>query len=297
MGKFYSDELERGIQLLYCQLDSSKYKEAVALLEKAVANNEPDAYYVLARCYAWGDSGFPDSPENDKKALELSMRGAELGSSLAILGADRFSKLEALKPYMKVTHEEAFEEVLKMAEAGNALAIYAVGLVYFWGDVIALPKYNLGSIQDNALEGVKWFDKGAELGFIPAFKNAFISRTKDGEDIPKDIPGAIALVEKVQNCCAIPPIFYVNIGNAYHKLYRVDKMIEWYKRGVEAGDAASMFNLANAYEKGEGVEQNNEMAINYYQMAKKAGIGPDADKALHRLKKGVLGSLLGKLFG
>ncbi len=289
MGIFYSNELEKGIKLLYHQNDKSKYPEAVSLIEKAAANNEPDAYYVLARCYAWGDSGLPDSKENDKKALELSQRGAELGSSLAILGADRFSRLKAVQPFMKVTHEQAFEEAVKMAESGNALAMYAVGLVYFWGDIVSLPKYALSSRKENSMAGVKWFDKAADKGFIPAFRNAYISRRDGTNEVLVDIAAAVRLVEIVEKHCEIPPRFYANIGNDYDKLGQKDKMIEWYQRGVESGDANSMFNLAYSYEYGDGVPKDYAMAVKFYQQAKDAGYGPNADKALAKFKKTLFG--------
>lgn len=293
MQKFYSDNLEEGIKLLYCQTNPALYKDAVSLLEKAAADNEPDAYYVLARCYAWGDSGLPDSKENDRKALELSQRGAELGSSLAILGADRFGHLKSMEPYMKITHEQAFTNALNMAESGNALAMYAVGLVFYWGDIRKLPGYRLPSAEANAAESLKWFDRGAAQGFIPALKNAYIARTNGSNHVQKDIPGAIALLETVQNYCEVPPTLCSNIGNDYEKIGRKDKMIEWYQRGVEAGDAICMFNLAYSYENGDGISKSNNKAYDYYQRSLNAGYGPAAER-LKRLKKPFLASLLDK---
>lgn len=291
MTSNYSYELREAIRLLYFQTDKSKYPEAVSLLEKAAAKDEADAYYVLARCYAWGDGGFEDSRENDEKALELSKRGAQLGSCLAILGADRFSCLEDIQPFMKVTHEQAFEEAVRMAEGGNALAMYAVGLVYFWGDIQELPKYALSSRSENSLEGVKWFDKAAEKGFIPAFENAYISRRKGTNEVPIDIPAAVGVVERVEGCCEIPSDLYVNIGNDYDKIGRKDKMIEWYNKGVESGDATSMYNLAYSYENGDGVAQDYAMAVAWYQKAKEAGFGPNADKALAKFKRTLFGKI------
>lgn len=288
MGIFYSDELEKGIELLYQQRDTSKYREAVSLIKKAVAKDEPDAYYVLARCYAWGDSGLPDSKENDKKALELSQKGAKLGSSLAILGADRFSRLKEVEPFMKVTHEQAFEEAVRMAESGNALAMYAVGLVYFWGDIVALQKYALPSRKDNSVEGVKWFDRAADKGFIPAFRNAYISRRDGTNGVPIDLAAAVRLVENVQGHCEIPARLYGNIGNDYDKLGFKDKMIEWYQRGVELGDPYCMYNLGYSYEYGDGVPMDYAMAVKYYKKAKNAGHG-DADKALAKFKRTLFG--------
>lgn len=284
MQKFYSEQLAEAIKLLYFQTDASLYPKAVPLLEKAAAANEPDAFYVLARCYAWGDSGLPDSKENDKKALELSKRGAELGSALAILGADRFGKLGAIKPQMKMTHEEAFAAAIKMADSGNPLAMYAVGLVYFWGDVNRLPAYKLPTPEANALESLKWFDRAAEQGFVPGFRNGYLSRRQGENRVPKDLGAALTFVERVQDRCAIPSVLYSNIGNDYDTFGQKDKMIYWYQRGVEAGENLCMNNLAYSYEHGDGVKQDNKLAYKYYKMAFDAGYAPAA-KSLERVKK------------
>ncbi len=47
MGKFYSDTLEAGIKLLYFQADETRFPEGVALLEKAVAADEPPEFDTL----------------------------------------------------------------------------------------------------------------------------------------------------------------------------------------------------------------------------------------------------------
>lgn len=60
MGRFYSDTLEKGIRLLYFQADPSQYPRGIKLLEQAVQAEEPDAFYFLARCYAWEDGNVPE---------------------------------------------------------------------------------------------------------------------------------------------------------------------------------------------------------------------------------------------
>ena len=91
MENYYSDTLREGLRLLYFQADQSRFPEGVRLLEEAVANEEPHAFYFLARCYGWGDGNVK---ENDKKARQLSKRGIELGSDLCVLGADRMRSEE-----------------------------------------------------------------------------------------------------------------------------------------------------------------------------------------------------------
>ena len=121
MRNYYSDTLKEGLRLLYFQAeDSSRYAEGVQLLEQAVANEEPDAFYFLARCYGWGDGNVKD---DDRKAKKLSKRGIELGSDLCVLGADRMDILKGdIEKAMTGTLKDAFDGVLAMAEDGEPMA-------------------------------------------------------------------------------------------------------------------------------------------------------------------------------
>lgn len=121
MERYYSDTLCKGLRLLYFQADPAKFAEGVELLEKAVANEEPHAFYFLTRCYGWGDGNVA---ENEKKAKKLSKRGIELGSDLCVLGADRMDILKGdIKNAMTGTLEDAYEGVLAMAQAGEPIPV------------------------------------------------------------------------------------------------------------------------------------------------------------------------------
>ena len=126
MERYYSDILCQGLRLIYFQADPSGFAEGVQLLEKAVALDEPHAFYFLARCYGWGDGNVK---VNEKRAKKLSKRGIELGSDLCVLGADRMDILKGdIKNAMTGTLEEAFQGVLSMAKNGEPMAQYAIGL-------------------------------------------------------------------------------------------------------------------------------------------------------------------------
>ena len=52
-------------------------------------------------------------------------------------GADRMGALnEEMKAVMVRSLRESYDAVLKMAEAGDPMAQYTVGLFYFWGDML-----------------------------------------------------------------------------------------------------------------------------------------------------------------
>ncbi len=189
MERYYSDTLCQGLRLIYFQSDSSKFAEGVQLLEMATANEEPHAFYFLARCYGWGDG---DVTPNERKAKKLSKRGIELGSSLCVLGADRMDILKGdVKNAMTGTLEDAFQGVMAMAESGEPMAQYAIGLFYFWGDMLLnFQKPSKEDFQrcekENATNALKWFRASAAQGCIPAFRNAFNSVRNGVNGVPKN---------------------------------------------------------------------------------------------------------------
>lgn len=129
--------------------DVSEYKSKHELEEAAKAN-DVEAIFVLASMYATGEGEKLDQ----KKALELFEKSAQLGSSNAMLqlgliyrnGNDLIKKddLKALK---------WFEQG---AKKGNPSAIHNLGVSYYKG---------LGITEDKA-KAFKYFSQSAELGLL-----------------------------------------------------------------------------------------------------------------------------------
>ena len=110
MGRFYSDTLEEGVRLIYFQADPALFPRGVNLVEQAVEAGEPNAYYYLARCYAWGDGNVK---EDERRAKELYKKGIALGSDLCVLGADRMNALnEEMRSVMVRSMRESYDAVL-----------------------------------------------------------------------------------------------------------------------------------------------------------------------------------------
>lgn len=249
MRKYYSDELEKGIELLYFQTDSSRYAEGVRLIERACQNKEPDAFYFMARCYAWGNGNVES---DDAKAIEYSRQGAALGSDLCIIGAERFGELKKLDGYMQHSLQEAIDAVKEMALAGNPMAQYAVGLFYYWGDAVFLQGWSTTQELDelemvNGPEGVRWFKMAAKQGCIPAFQNVYISTRNGSNGVPKDVRAALAFAEEMKDTVQIPIDMYDMIGNDYEKEKDTARQIEWYEKGIEAGNRNCINNLGMVY--------------------------------------------------
>lgn len=263
MDKFYSEELEQGIRLLYFQTDTEEYAEGVKLIEQAAANDEADAYYFLARCYAWGDGNVPDDEE---KAIQLSKTGIKLGSDLCVLGAKRFDGLHGeLEEAMHHSLADSFEAVKKRAKEGDVMAQYAVGLFYYWQDVSVLQKPETQEEYDhnevmNGNESHKWFRMAARSGCIPAYQNVYRSLANGGNGILKDIAAAVAFAEEVKDFVQISGENCYDVSYDYGELKKYEQQRIWAERGAADGNASCFNSLGIIYLNGYGTPEDDAKA-------------------------------------
>lgn len=269
MGEFYSDVLERGIRLIYFQADRSLFPEGVKLISKAVEAGEPDAHYFLARCYGWEDA---DVKEDSRKARELSKQGIQLGSDLCVLGAERMGILKGdLKAAMPRSLWDSLQAVLKVAEAGEPMAQYAVGLFYFWGDMLMnFQKPDRAGFsqceQENAAEALKWFRLSAGQGCLPAFRNAFNSVRTGLNGTKKDVSEALRWVETVDKEVDLKDYYHDIIGE-YQDLKDYKSAVRWCQRGIEAGDPLSANSLGLILLEGnEQVPMDEKEALRLFEL-------------------------------
>jgi TPR repeat protein len=73
-------------------------------------------------------------------------------------------------------------------------------------------------------------------------------------------------------------IGYLGIPNP---MYNAKKCVYWYTKACEEGHAEACNNLASYYEKGEGCEQNFNIALNLYKRA--AELGSPNGKKNHKI--------------
>lgn len=270
MERYYSNTLCEGLRLLYFQSDPSKFAEGVQLLEKAVQEEEPHAFYFLARCYGWGDGNVK---VNEKRAKKLSKRGIELGSDLCVLGADRMDILKGdVKNAMTGTLEEAFNGVLAMAEAGEPMAQYAIGLFYFWGDMLLNfqkpPKEEFRKYEkENAAHALKWFRLSAQQGCIPAFRNAFNSVRNGVNGVTQNLEEALRWAETMDGKVDMRD-YYHSFILEYQKLKRHADAIRWCERGVQDGVTVCAIDLGLVYLYGDrGAAEDDARALQLFNMA------------------------------
>ena len=77
------------------------------------------------------------------------------------------------------------------------------------------------------------------------------------------------------------------IGAAAHRAGQFDQALEWFNKAVEGGSAQAMCNLAVMYQKGQGVEKNEEKVRELLDRAEALG-EPAAAELRRRIQNGEL---------
>jgi localization factor PodJL len=159
--------------------------------------------------------------------------------------------------------------------AQDPAAEYELAIRYFEGR----------GLTQNAEESVRWLDRAAKAGFVPAqFRLA--SAMEKGDGIKRDIQGArrlyIAAAEKghAKAMHNLAVLYAEGIeGKPDYKM-----AAQWFRRAAALGVADSQFNLAILYARGIGTEQNLAESYKWFALAAAKG---DQDAAKKRDEVGA----------
>ena len=154
-------------------------------------------------------------------------------------------------------------------DAGKAIAYYEK--VYeLHGDHAGEAANQIGNIyngQKNYVKKVEWYKKSAEEGYDWGMSN-LAGCYRDGEGVQEDQEQAIAWFQKAYELHGDAAGEAANrIGNIYYNQKNYVKKVEWYKKSAEEGYDWGMRNLGMCYRDGEGVQEDQEQAIAWYQKA------------------------------
>jgi len=167
------------------------------------------------------------------------------------------------------TPEPYSEELVKKAEAGDAVAQYDLGLCYSEGLVVAKDKK----------EALKWYTKSAEQGYSWA-QSDLGTRYTLGLGVAKDEKEALKWYKKVAEQEATPTTPAQSFKGTYEQNYLGDyysftkdfkEAVKWYTKAAEQGDIQAQNNLGSLYYKGEGVTQDYKEAVKWYTKAAEQG--------------------------
>lgn len=225
------------------------------LLKSAEKGNSKAQYYVgqiLLGTKHLGELGssIEDIPKNAEAGIEWLRRSANSGDSLA---------MEALfKEYMdgknvKQNQKEAFKLAQSAAQKGDAGAAMSVGAMYY-----------LGAGVDNDLkEALRYWHISAELGYQTA--KVFLGATYNPDNWENSRPSSYGWFSD-----------YLQSGDTLSSLdigvRNPQEAVKWLKEAskkfYDTGSEDKCENaLGNAYFKGDGVNQDFEEAINWWQRA------------------------------
>lgn len=155
-------------------------------------------------------------------------------------------------------HVKAVTLFLPLAEQGNAVAQFNLGVIYSQGRVF---------LQDYPAV-TQWYQLSANQGYAPAQVNLGILYLQ-GLGVKQDFKEAIRwfqLAAKQNNALA-----QLNLGDMYALGYGVlqdyDSAIQWYRLAADQGNALAQYKLGLLYSKGQGVSPNLETAYTWLNLA------------------------------
>lgn len=284
MSKVLSNEVNQALQDIYYNERARRGKQAMQLLERASAAGDGDASCILARCYCghqyvWKGHGFP---EDDDKATALLHLSVEQGSALGVMVALRSGELtpELLKKMPFASLKEAFDQVLELAQEGNAFCQYTIANSYFWWDFLAIQ--NKGSesfsnqaefkayLKENISKCEEWFWKAFRGGIYLAANNLNHYYTKGDEDIILPCP------EKAKDIWRIGaeygyPVQQSIYAEELEKAGRLEEALHWHKEAAEGGNPGSWTDVGRCYYEGIGTEKDERYAVQCFEKEIAAG--------------------------
>jgi uncharacterized protein len=151
---------------------------------------------------------------------------------------------DAITAYERGDYDAALKLLLPEANAGNANAQYAVGVVYANGNGVA----------KDPVEAVKWYRKAAEQGLASAQYNladCYLS----GTGVAKDPPIAAKWFRLAAD--QGDPWAQYNLGRMYGDGTGVPQdwaeAVKWHRKSAEQSDEFAMNSLGARYQAGTGV--------------------------------------------
>ena len=231
----------------------------IADLEAKAQANDAYAQAVLGRHYLDGYLVEKD----DQKASELFWASARQKHPLGLYGvADLVNKglagntKDAEKA--KALYQAALSALEPLASQGDPFAQNALGEIYDYAK----------GVEQNYVEGVKWYQAAADQGLAVAQYN-LAYMYDDGQGVEADGAKAISLFQQAAEKGYI--IGYYAIGEMYRDGRGVETNLveaaKWFRKGAEAGDFTAQNWLGAFYRDGKGLEQDYAQAAKWFRKA------------------------------
>ena len=169
---------------------------------------------------------------------------------------------EARAAYRRGDYAQSLKIYRSLADQGNALAQYSIGVMYDIG----------GGVKKDYQEALKWYRLAAAQGHASAQYSIGVIYS-DGLGVTQDYLEALkwyrlAAVQGSANAQYILGSMY-NHGLGVTQNYQ--EALKWYRLAAAQGDSDAQNNIGRMYAKGDGVPQDYQEALKWFRLAAAQG--------------------------
>ena len=236
-----------------------------------------------------GNGGLTEERNNTKskrmsKEVVKGHAGAQLALALAYMKGDEG---------IEVDKAEGFKWLRKSAKAGDADAMFHLAICYENGDGCSISEekafdwykeaanvnhpgamFNLGHLydtQEDKKSAFKWWKKAARLGHVGGMFIVGLLYFLGADGVEQNKQEALHWLSRAADeGDDVDAMFHVALlYDDESEEFLVDKKqaVAWYTRAAEKGHSAALFNLAHAYDIGEGCVEDKALAIKLWKEA------------------------------
>ncbi len=153
-----------------------------------------------------------------------------------------------------IEEDATANDLLPLAEDGNADAMYRLGEIYFYGENGAEIDYD---------KSLYWMTKAADEEHYDALKFLMFMYNVEASPYEFDFAKSVEFAERVleqnpEDSDAMFTIGYCYSVGGYGIEVDYEEAVKWYTKAAELGEPDAMYNLALCYYYGYGVEVDQE---------------------------------------
>jgi TPR repeat protein len=150
---------------------------------------------------------------------------------------------------------QSVQEIQKLANIGDVQAQFELANRYHTGN----------EIEQNDALSFYWYKQVAQKGYANAQFN-IANSYYNGKGIEKNIETAIYWYEKASKHNLIPAMY--NLGFIFENDKKdLKSAFFWYNNAAELGHGVSQLIIAEFYQKGKGIDKNDELAEKFFNLA------------------------------
>ncbi len=212
----------------------------------------------------------PQSPQTGESAPAKAATGAQKAAPALFSAADQ-------KPEPSPSQPENREDLQMLANAasrGDREAQFRIASRFL----------SEGTVQGDPATAARWLAKAANQGHVES-QFVLASLYERGVGVPKDETLARELYRKAASTGHIRAMHNLGVMLAAQGTpEEYEQAAGWFASAAMSGLTDSQFNLAVLYERGLGLQQNNQKAFFWYQVASLAG-DKEATRQAERLRR------------